>query len=293
MKSFWKSLAWWRAAAWIFWAPFSPTLGKQDGDALPGLGVGRIVDEPQERHQVADVLALEELHAARDVVGYPGAGQGDLGLDRDEVRAVEDGDVAEGDPLVLVERADPLHDELGLLAVVHRLDDVGLLHVAARGAQLLVEVPALGLGHQDPVRQVQDLGGRAVVGLDPVDHGPGVALRERHDVLEVRAAPRVDALRVVADGHHAVVPADRVDDLRLEGVRVLVLVDEDVAEPLREVLGDVRRLPKEREPVLEEVVVVADLLLALASGRRPSQTRGAGRRSPRSGGSTSRPWPPR
>ena len=62
-----------------------------------------------------------------------------------------------GDALVLEQRADALDDELGLLAVVHRLDDVGLLAVAARGAQLLVEVPALGLGQEDAVGEVQDL----------------------------------------------------------------------------------------------------------------------------------------
>jgi hypothetical protein len=45
-----------------------------------------------------------------------------------------------------------------------------------------------------------------------------VSLRKRHDVFEVGAAPRVDALGVVADGHHAVVRGDLVDDLRLNGV---------------------------------------------------------------------------
>jgi hypothetical protein len=72
---------------------FLADLREEDGDALPGLGVGGVVDEAQQRDEVADVLALEKLHAAGDLVGDAGAGERELHLEREEVRAVEDGDL--------------------------------------------------------------------------------------------------------------------------------------------------------------------------------------------------------
>ena len=134
------------------------------------------------------------------------------------------------------------------------------------GAEFFVEVAALGLGFEDAVGEGEDLRGRAVVGLDAVDDGAGMTLGERHDVFEIGATPRVDALRVVADGHHAVVGGELVHDLGLERVGVLILVHEDVAETVGEVLGDLGGVGEELEPEFEQVVVVHDVLLALLLG---------------------------
>ena len=182
------------------------------------------------------------------------------------MRAVEDGDLVHGHALVLHECADALEDELGLLAVVHALHEKRLLGVAAGGAELLVEVAALGLGEQDAVGEGEDLGRRAVVGLDAVDDGARVAVRERHDVLEVCAAPRVDALRVVTHGHDAVVRGEPVHDLGLDGVGVLVFVHQHVAEAVGEIRGHLGGVGQELEPELEQVVVVHDVLRALLLG---------------------------
>ena len=51
-----------------------------------------------------------------------------------------------------------------------------------------------------------------------------MAVREGHDVLPVRAAPGVDALRIVADGHDLVLAGEQVDDATLQAIRVLKLV---------------------------------------------------------------------
>ena len=74
-----------------------------------------------------------------------------------------------------------------------------------------------------------------------------MAVREGHDILPVGATPRVDALRVVADGHDLVLAGEQVDDAALQAVRVLELVHEDVLEALtivgkggRVVLEDVK-----------------------------------------------------
>jgi len=57
-----------------------------------------------------------------------------------------------------------------------------------------------------------------------------------------------------------------VDDLGLERVGVLILVDEDVAEALGKMLGDLGGVAEELEPKLEQVVVVDDVLLAFLFG---------------------------
>ena len=190
-----------------------------------------VVDEAQQRDEIADVLALEKLHAAGDVVGDAGAGERELHLEREEMRAVEDGDLVGGDAVVVDEGVDALEDELGLLAVVHRLRRRRASAQWARAARSsLSKWRPLGWAMQDAVGEVEDLRRRAVVGLDAVDDRARMPVGKRHDVLEVGAAPRVDALGVVADGHHAMVRGEPVDDLRLDGVGVLVLVDEHVAE---------------------------------------------------------------
>lgn len=48
--------------------------GEKNGDALPSLFVGGVVDEAEEGDEVADMLALEKFHPARDLVGNGGAG---------------------------------------------------------------------------------------------------------------------------------------------------------------------------------------------------------------------------
>ena len=43
-------------------------LRQEHGDPVPGGGVGRVVDEAEQCHEVADVGLLEEAHAAGDLV---------------------------------------------------------------------------------------------------------------------------------------------------------------------------------------------------------------------------------
>ena len=241
-------------------------LGEENGNALPGLFVGGVVNEAQEGDEVADVLALEKLYTAGDLVGHAGAGKRELDLEREKMRTVKNRDFVERDAVVVDERTDALENEIGLLAVIHGLDDERFLGISAVGAEFFFEVAALGLGFEDTVGEGEDLRRRAVVGLDAVDDGAGVTLGERHDVFKIGAAPRVDALGVVADGHHAMVGGEFVDDLGLERVGVLILVDEDVAETVGEVLGDLGGVGEELEPELEQIVVIDDVLLALFLG---------------------------
>jgi hypothetical protein len=109
--------------------------------------------------------------------------------------------------------------------------------------------------------------GRAVVLLELHDPRAREQLREVHDVPERRAPERVDALAVVPDRHHVVVRARQAaDDLRLQRVRVLVLVDHHVAVGARELLRDVGMVAQEVAEEHEEIVVIDEVLLALVAG---------------------------
>jgi hypothetical protein len=142
-------------------------------------------------------------------------------------------------------------------------------------AENFIEGAAFGLRFEHAVGEREDLRRRAIVRLDAMDGGAGVAIRKREDVFDVGAAPRVDALRVVADGHHLMMRADEIDDLGLKRVGVLIFVDEDVAEAVGEIFARGLRLFQEFEPVFEEVVVIDDVGGFLGLGVFFREERGA------------------
>ena len=93
-----------------------------------------------------------------------------------------------------------------------------------------------GVGADDDIRQIEDLRRRAIVLLEPHDRGVGKILVEVEDVADVGAAPSVDRLIVVADDADvAVLAAEELDQLVLRAIGVLVLVDEDVLEPVGDI----------------------------------------------------------
>ena len=178
-----------------------------------------------------------------------------LDVDRGVVRAVEDGDVAIGDA-VRVERRGELYDRLGLRASVPHVVETRLRRAAgAERTQRLLELVRHVLHHR--VRHVENRGHAAVVALELQHLAVRPAAGELADVLELRAAPRVDALEVVA--HHHDVAVLRGEDVRergLEAVRVLVLVHEHVLEMLLEEVARLLAFAQETKTVHEEVVEV-------------------------------------
>ena len=131
---------------------------------------------------------------------------------------------------------------------------------AAIGPELLV-LAAL-VAADDGVGRVEDRLGRSVVLLELDDLGVGVVGLEVEDVAQVRAAPGVDALVVVADHREVLVlrrelPADEV----LGAVRVLVLVDEDLLPALLVAGEHLRVLLEEEHDPHEQVVEVDGVVL--------------------------------
>ena len=210
---------------------------------------------------------LEHAHAARDAERQAAARERHLDVDRGVVRAVEDGDVVVPHA-VFVERGDEFHDSLGLrTAVPHVVEArLGGAAGAVRTKRLLELVRHVA---HDGVRHVEDGRDAPVVALELEHLAVGPAAGEFADVLELRAAPRVDALEVVAHDHDvAVLRGEDVRERGLEAVRVLVLVHEHVEEMLLEELARLLALAQKAESVHEQVVEVhrAELRLALRVG---------------------------
>ena len=186
-----------------------------------------------------------------------------LDVDGLEMAPVKDRNVA----VAVAELVRPVHDLQDLvrlrLAIVD-LVEIGLVALfAANRPEHLLEL-VRRVAHDD-VRDVEDAGDAPVVALELDDAAPVPAVRELHDVLDLRPAPRVDALEVVPDRHDvAVLRREDVRELRLKSVRVLVLVHEDVKEVLLQHFADTIIRLEELQAVHEEVVEVHRSELALA-----------------------------
>ena len=134
------------------------------------------------------------------------------------------------------------------------LDDADGVTLAEVGEQVL-RLP-VGVVLDDRVGRAQDRVGRAVVLLQRDDVRSGEVGLELRDVADVGSPERVDRLVLIADGADVLVlGAEELEKPVLRVVRVLVLVDEDVAErslPARERLGEaLEDLHREHEHVVE------------------------------------------
>ncbi len=135
-------------------------------------------------------------------------------------------------------------DPLRLLFLVVGLEALDPDAAGVVRPQLLVL--ARRVARDDGMGGVEDQLGRPVVLLELDDRGVGPVALEVEDVAQVRAAPRVDRLVVVADDAQvAVLRRERPDPQVLRPVRVLVLVDVEVAPALL-VPGRGRRAPRRR-----------------------------------------------
>ena len=216
--------------------------------------VGGVGEDPQVGQRVLDLAALVEPGAADHLVGQADSHEDLFERPGLRVGAVEHRDVPGLHPGGVAELVDGLGDEGGLvvLVVADVADDRRA--VAAVGPEVLLA--PLGVLGDDRVGGLQDGLGGAVVLLEQDGPRGRVVLLELHDVADRRAPEGVDRLVGVAD-HHELGGVDGgtvahrhtgaacgtthqlADQLVLGVVGVLVLVDQDVAEPAAVVLGDV------------------------------------------------------
>ena len=256
--------------------------GRLLAPALPGQDGARVLAEvageggllgaggPQDdRHGTLDLLTLEEALAAAHEVADLGSRQGlleDLGLG---VGAVQDRDLAQGDPGGL--QAAHLGDgALGLGDVVV----VGLeAHGGAAGplgdqldgacGQVQAAAPAPRAG-EDPVGQGDDLRGGAVVAAQAHGARALVAGGEAGEERWGGAGEGVDGLGDVPDDAQLAAPSQpQVQQALLERGDVLVLVDDEVLVLAAHLGGDVLAVQEDPDGQQEHVLEVDDAALAL------------------------------
>ena len=224
------------------------------GDARERDAVERVVDHLQVRDGVLDLGALVEARAADHLVGDLLADEHVLQHARLGVRPVEDRDLGAG--VALVDQPRDLGGDVARLRVL--VLDLDHAHRLAL-PQLAEEVLGLALAvvRDQRVRGAEDRVRRAVVLLERDRLRAAEVALELEDVADVGAAERVDRLVGVADREDVpVLAGEQLQEPVLRVVRVLVLVDEDVAEGLLPLLARVRMLLEHLDGAHDQVVEV-------------------------------------
>ncbi len=197
--------------------------------------VVRVVDHLQIRDRVLDLGALVEAWAADHLVADALPDEHVFEHAALRVRAVDDGDLAAA--VALLDAARDLgRDEPRLAVLVLGLDDVHELALAEVRPQVLLLALAVVRDHL--VRRGEDRVRRAVVLLERDHLRVREVVLELEDVADVGGPERVDRLVRIADHHQVlVILREQLQQHVLRVVRVLVLVDEHVAERLRPLLA--------------------------------------------------------
>ena len=145
-------------------------------------------------------------------------------------------------PPFLAQFQHALGDKSGLLGAVAARDQHGFDARRAGGGQLLGEL--MDVGGDGGVGQAEDFRRAAVIGFDAIDGGLGIAFGKFEDVLEMRAAPGINALGIIAHDHEVVVArGQQVDQRALDFVGVLVFIDQDELEAALLFLANVWVVP--------------------------------------------------
>src|SRR5207247_2704049 len=93
-------------------------------------------------------------------------------------------------------------------------------------AQMFAEL--LNVRGDGSVRNFQNFWDTAVIHLDFKNLRVRIAFWKFENVLKIRAAPRIDRLRVIAAAHHVfVIQRQRIAENSLDFVRILILIDKD------------------------------------------------------------------
>ena len=199
-------------------------------DPLERQIVRRLVDDAQVRECIADFGALVEAKTPDDAIGHADGDEPVLELARLELGAHQDRGPVQADPAP--------RQAFQLLADPPRLfraiPDAKHAHLLARidlGPQRLAE--SVAVRRDQPRGRAQDVRGGAVVLLEPDDPRAGKILFEAQDIGDLRPAPRIDRLVVIADAADILARlGEQPQPEILAGIGVLIFVDQDIFELL-------------------------------------------------------------
>ena len=202
--------------------------GRHVDDALELQVVRRIGDNLEIGDRVLDLGPLVEARTADDAIGQAERDEAVFEGAHLEARPHQDRRLVElvAAPLRLL---DIVGDGARFLLVVPEPPDRDLLAEAHVGVQRLAE--AAGIVGDEVGGGAENVTRRAVVLLEPDDLGAGKVFLEAQDVVDLRPAPAIDRLVVVADAANVARPLGQEPQPEiLHDVGVLVFVDQDVAE---------------------------------------------------------------
>ena len=191
--------------------------------------IGRVGDEAQIRHEIADLAAVVKADRAHQPVRNRMATARVFDCAALGIGAIQDDHIPERDLSLGTARQHVREHPVGFVALVQATHHRHAIAGRECGPQRLAH-PRRVLADDD-VGQRQDFRRGAIVLLQPYDAGSGEVATERENVLHVCTAPAVDGLIVVA--HHAdvlVLAPQQLDEAVLRVVGVLVLVHEHVIE---------------------------------------------------------------
>ena len=155
----------------------------------------------------------------------------------------------------MLRRLDLLANKPRLLLAVRPFSDLWPISKRLVGEQRLSQAAAI-VGDQSR-GDGENVPRRSIVSLKPDHRCAGKILLEAQDVFDIRAAPGVDRLIVVADtAQIAVGLSDEPEKQILDDIRVLVLVDQDVTEAPAEGVEDVGVLAQETQRLEQQIAEI-------------------------------------
>ncbi len=191
--------------------------------------VVRVRDQAQVGENVLDLAAIEECRAAADVIRHARQAQCFFERTRLMVAAIEDREIHPFRLVLLGDVRQISGDAFGFVLVVlafHHADRRAFGQIAEELLEMLVWIV-----RDELVGRAKNALAAAVILFELDDLECRIVPREIVEIFQIRAAPCVDRLIVVAHrGEGAARPAGIADQPVLCRVRVLVFVDEQIAD---------------------------------------------------------------
>ncbi len=221
--------------------------------------VSRIGQHLQVSQQVANFLAIVELHASDDLVRNATPNECFFEGPAHRVDPIEDRDLP-GGHLLRKQCIDLSRHGIGLgrLVFVALHGNVALVS-PDRDEGLLLAIRVAG---DQAVGRPENGGGAAEVLFELDDHRLGPVLLEGQDVADVGAAPAIDRLVGIAGGADiAVGQRQGLGQAILRVVGVLVLIDEQELEPIGQLAADSRVVLQQKRDLHQQVVEIQSVAL--------------------------------
>ena len=212
----------------MFEAALADAARREIDDAQQRAVIFLVGDQAQVSQCMLNFLALEKAQAAINPIRHAGGEQSMFDNPRLRVGAIEHGDVGQRRAFA-AQAAHFVDDVRRFLEIGGGLEHPQRFALGVRRPQAFAE--ALAVVPDQRIGGVEDIAVRAVVLFELDDFlNMEIALQVLH-VRRRRAAPAVNRLVVVADCEYRVVlPRQQLQPAVLQAIRVLKLVNEDVAE---------------------------------------------------------------